>query len=121
MGWEILLFLAAALILLCPIALVVLQFAILGRQKETIGLLESMLEEVRRERRASRRSVAERGLDLVGTDSRAVAAAPPAPTPAWPSTGTLPVPEIIAAEPAVARFEPTFAPSSPWAAAAVAA
>ena len=121
MGWDFLLFLAGILILLCPIALVVLQFAILGRQKQTIGLLESLLEEVRRERRASRRSVAERGLDLVGTESRAVAAAPPAPTPAWPPTGPLPVPEIIAAEAAAARIEPTFAPSSPWAADAVAA
>src|SRR5262249_8672967 len=116
----LLLFLGGALIVLSPIALVVLQFVILGRQKDTIGLLESLLEEVRRERRASRRSVVDRGLDLVGDveESRAAPAAPPAPAPAWPSTGPLPVPEILAAGPAAARIEPRFSPSSHWAAAA---
>ena len=110
MGLESLLFLGGALLVACPIALVVLQFSILARQKETIGLLRSLLEDVRRELRENRRRIAD-----LSEKSRA-AGAPAAPVSQQkplPAAEQLPAPAVIADEAEVVGIEPAFASSSP--------
>ena len=62
-GWailmELLLFAGALLLIGCPIALLVLQFQILGRQRETMDLLTKLMADFRRELRESRQDRAE--------------------------------------------------------------
>jgi uncharacterized membrane protein len=116
MGWEFLLFLGALLIISCPIALVVLQFSILGRQKETLGLVRSLLEEVRWELRETRRAVAAPG-EKIGP----VSSAPPAFARPQPRAEPIAAAGIIAEEAAPVRIEPAVVPPTPWPVAAVAA
>ena len=58
-GWAILMeflaFLGVLLIIGCPIVLLVLQFSILGRQREMMDLLTGLMGDVRRELREGRR------------------------------------------------------------------
>ncbi|MFI5455739.1 MAG: DUF2339 domain-containing protein [Isosphaerales bacterium] len=108
MGLESLLFLGGGLLILGPIVLVVLQFSILARQRETMGLVRSLLEDVRRELRESRR----RGAEL-GEKTRAAGAAAIAPIQREPSAEQPPAPAMIAEEAAARPIEPVFTSSSP--------
>jgi uncharacterized membrane protein len=58
---ESLLFAGALLVLACPIVLLVLQFSILGRQRELMDMLSRQMRDLRRELRESRRDQAEAG------------------------------------------------------------
>jgi len=104
---ELLVFLAAVLLILGPIALLVLQFSILARQKETIGLVKTLLDDVRRELRESRR----RGAELVGK-TPAPGTSAPAPIQPQSREEQLAAPAVIAEEAAAVAIEPAFVPTT---------
>ncbi len=57
MGIEVLAFLALVMLVLSPIVVLVLQFRVLGRQREANEQLESWLPDMRRELRETRRLI----------------------------------------------------------------
>jgi uncharacterized membrane protein len=72
MELEVLALLAIGLLVLSPIVVLVLQFRVLGRQREANDLLESWLREIRRDLRDSHRIVKDlaQRLDLPGAPTR---------------------------------------------------
>jgi uncharacterized membrane protein len=109
---ELLVFLGVAVIILCPIILLVLQFSILGRQNRTIDLIESLVIDVRRELRESRRPAAE-----PGGRARQTVAIPPALPASLPSLEPIAEPDVMVEGPAALAIDSVVSPSMPLAAA----
>src|SRR5262249_39440298 len=114
MGFEFLLILGGGLLVLGPIIIIVLQFSILARQNETMELVRSLLGDVRRELRRSRRDAefAEKG--GVGAVAAALATEPPRS-----SSEQFAAPAIVAQEAAASSLRPVTQPQSPIEAGAV--
>ena len=80
-GWDILMgflaFLGVLLIIGCPIVLLVLQFSILGRQREMMDLLTGLMGDVRRELREGRRDRGKAGEPMRAAGSPRFSSASP--------------------------------------------
>ena len=103
MGWEVLAFFAVAAIILVPITVLVLQYSVLGRQRELTDQLERWLPELRRHLAESRRV-------LEGIAHRDAPAAI-TPQPAQLPTVEREKPTVFAAEPAGQPASVGLAPS----------
>ncbi len=73
---EFLAFLGVLLIIGCPIVLLVLQFSILGRQREMMDLLTGLMGDVRRVLREGRRDRGEAGEPMRGLEAPVLARPP---------------------------------------------
>ncbi len=131
MGIEVLGFLALVVLVLSPIVVLVLQFRVLGRQREANEQLESWLPEMRRELRESRRLIEDlarragprdaparlepapqprSSLHAEAASATAMPAEPVAVSPAAPEPMNLPLPTLQPARAASAAFrEPSVA------------
>jgi len=131
---EILAFLGVLLIIGCPIVLLVLQFSILGKQREMMDVLTGLVGDVRRELREGRRERGEAGEPVRAPGRpRSTPAAPVVELPVGPVQAedrgrvvqvepvpaAASAPEVPLVEPAVARPEqprpipsPSYAPAA---------